>query len=465
MRGSLLRRMAAGTALALAGAAGTHAYVTHASWAAATTTFYVNPANADVSSDAAITALRTGMSSWNGAGTPFRLEYGGTTNDTTTSFDNRNVIIFRPNYSSGSTIAYTYTWKDSSNRLLDADITFYTTDWTFHTGSTSCAASKSVYIEDVAAHEFGHAIGIKHSAATDATMYPSTTSCNQSWRSLASDDISAVRSLYGTGSSNTAPSITLSSPTSGLSVLEGTSLTFTGSASDSQDGNLTSSIQWTDNGTAIGTGGSFSRLLTVGTHTIVARVTDSGGLQASRQVGLTVNVASLLNTAPTVTLSSPASGASFAQGAVITFGGAASDTQDGNLTSSLKWNANGVAIGTGGSFTKTLAAGTYTITARATDAGGLQGSKQVTITVASSTSSPNLSAKGTKVKGLQQTALSWNGFSATSIDVYRNNVKVMQTANDGSATDNINVKGTGTYSYKACAAGTSTCSSSVAVTF
>ena len=59
-------------------------------------------------------------------------------------------------------------------------------------------------------------------------------------------------------------------------------MAFTGSATDTQDGNLTSSIQWTDNGTSIGQGGSFSRVLTVGSHTIVARVTDSGGLQASR---------------------------------------------------------------------------------------------------------------------------------------------------------------------------------------
>ena len=81
--------------------------------------------------------------------------------------------------------------------MLDADVTFYTTDWTFHVGMTGCSGSRHIYIEDVTAHEFGHAIGINHSNVANATMYPSTTSCSQAWRTLSSDDIAAARSLYG----------------------------------------------------------------------------------------------------------------------------------------------------------------------------------------------------------------------------------------------------------------------------
>ena len=190
--------LGATAALALSAAGAVHGYQTYAKWPTSIAWFYVNPANADVSASAAIAAVQTGMDVWNWAGTPFRVNYGGRVGDTAIKFDHRNVVIFRPNYSSGSTIASTYTWWDSSKRLLDADVTFYTTDWTFHVGTSGCSGSRHIYIEDITAHEFGHAIGVTHSNVANATMYPSTTSCSQAWRTLASDDIAAARSLYGT---------------------------------------------------------------------------------------------------------------------------------------------------------------------------------------------------------------------------------------------------------------------------
>jgi hypothetical protein len=105
--------------------------------------------------------------------------------------------------------------------------------------------------------------------------------------------------------------------------------------------------------------------------------------------------------------------------------------------------------------------------ARSTDSGGLQGSRQISVTVASSSSSSGSTLKvtGRKVKGYQQADLTWNGLSATSIDVYRNGGKVMNTANDGAATDPINKKGSATYTYKVCAAGTTTCSNTASLAF
>src|SRR5687768_13373233 len=86
--------------LALAGAS--VAYSTYAEWSNATATFYVNPANADVSSSAANAAVQFAMNVWNTqSGTSFRYHYGGTASDTTTKYDNRNVLIFRQ-ASSGS---------------------------------------------------------------------------------------------------------------------------------------------------------------------------------------------------------------------------------------------------------------------------------------------------------------------------------------------------------------------------
>jgi hypothetical protein len=171
------------------------------------------------------------------------------------------------------------------------------------------------------------------------------------------------------------------------------------------------------------------------------------------------------NTAPAVTISSPANNSSYANGASITFTGSASDTQDGSLTSALAWTSNiDGSIGFGGSFTRTLSAGTHTIKATAVDSGGLNTVRQVTVTVNAASSGGTLSARGRKNKGLQAVDLSWSGMNGVSLDVYRGAMK-WSTANDGSETDAINKKGAGTYTYKVCAAGTDTCSNTATVVF
>lgn len=94
----------------------------------------------------------------------------------------------------------------------------------------------------------------------------------------------------GGGGGNTAPTVTITSPANGTTVTQGTSVAFSGSASDAQDGNISASLVWTSslNG-QIGTGASFSTSsLSAGTHTITASVTDSGGLSGSAQITLTV---------------------------------------------------------------------------------------------------------------------------------------------------------------------------------
>ena len=51
-------------------------------------------------------------------------------------------------------------------------------------------------MEDIAVHEFGHALGLSHSTNTDATMYPSYSYCSTANRTLASDDINGAKALY-----------------------------------------------------------------------------------------------------------------------------------------------------------------------------------------------------------------------------------------------------------------------------
>jgi hypothetical protein len=83
-------------------------------------------------------------------------------------------------------------------------------------------------------------------------------------------------------------------------VTQGTSVQFTGSGSDPEDGALTgASLVWTSNiNGQIGTGTSFSTSsLSVGTHTITLTATDSKGAKGTATVTVTVN--SPANQAPT----------------------------------------------------------------------------------------------------------------------------------------------------------------------
>lgn len=176
------------------------------------------------------------------------------------------------------------------------------------------------------------------------------------------------------------------------------------------------------------------------------------------------------NTAPVVSISSPTNNASFESGMSISFAGSATDTQDGTISSSLLWTSSrDGAIGSGDSFGSTLlTVGTHTITATATDSGGLSGSAAVTISVTESGGGEpaiSLSATGRKIKGVQYVDLAWSGATSTSIDIWRNGVKFLTTPNDGTHTDNTGTKGGGSYTYKVCEAGTTTCSPDRTVVF
>jgi len=103
-----------------------------------------------------------------------------------------------------------------------------------------------------------------------------------------------------TENTNSAPTVTITAPPDGSSFSEGSSITFTGTASDAEDGDLSASIAWTSSlDGPLGTGASISKTLSVGTHLITASVTDSGGATGSDSITVTVNPSTGLPTAPT----------------------------------------------------------------------------------------------------------------------------------------------------------------------
>jgi hypothetical protein len=75
-----------------------------------------------------------------------------------------------------------------------------------------------------------------------------------------------------------------------------------------------------------------------------------------------------------------------------------------------------------------------------------------------------LSVSGFKERGLQKADLSWN-VTASSVEIYRNNVLITTVPDTGAYRDDINERGGGSYTYRVCQAGTSTCSNEATVTF
>jgi Matrixin len=170
------------------------AYVANGpTWGTAPVSYYVNPNNMDLPASSVEAAVRAGADTWYvQSGTGPRFSLAGQSSQTTNTYDGINLVMFR-NASSGLAIATTYWWSNDS-RIVDADIVFWDGAFQFFAGSTGC--SGGFYIEDIAAHEFGHALGLGHSASTAATMYYATSACNTSNRSLDADDIAGVQALY-----------------------------------------------------------------------------------------------------------------------------------------------------------------------------------------------------------------------------------------------------------------------------
>jgi len=194
------------------------------------------------------------------------------------------------------------------------------------------------------------------------------------------DDIVVTAESNCTGT-NTPPTVTITAPADGTSVVDGTSITFTGTANDAEDGDISASISWSSSlDGALGSGASTTATLSVGTHTVSASATDSGSLSGSDAI--TVTVTGIPNTAPVVTITAPADGTSVSDGTSITFTGTANDAEDGDISAGISWSSSlDGALGTGASTSATLSVGTHTIAASATDSGSLSGSDAITVTV------------------------------------------------------------------------------------
>jgi len=145
----------------------------------------------------------------------------------------------------------------------------------------------------------------------------------------------------------------------------------------------------------------------------------------------------------------------------------ANSSSDDNGISSYSWNFGDGNTSSGATVNHNYSAsGSYTVTLTVTDTIGQTDSTSKTVTVddGSAVGDITLSASGYKRKGRVNVNLSWSGASASSVDIFRNGSKVATTANDGAYTDATGQR-RGTFVYKVCDAGTTTCSDEVTVRY
>jgi PKD repeat protein len=142
---------------------------------------------------------------------------------------------------------------------------------------------------------------------------------------------------------------------------------------------------------------------------------------------------------------------------------------DGTIASS-SWTFGDGATSTATSPSHSYSAGgTYSVSLTVKDDQNASGSTTKSVTVTAPPPPPpiSLTARGSKVKGVQQVDLSWTGATTSTVDLYRGGVIIANplnstTTQSGSYHDNLNRKGSATYQYKVCEANSTTVCSAIA---
>ncbi len=182
---------------------------------------------------------------------------------------------------------------------------------------------------------------------------------------------------------NRPPTVTITTPSTGSTVTAGTSVSFTGTAVDPEDGALMGmALRWSSSRDgALGTGSPFSTAgLSAGAHTISLTATDSGGRTASASVTLTVMMTTM-NVPPIARLAGPSSGQATQ---TLTFDASSSSDADGTITSYRFDFGDGSPAVSGAVATASRAyasAGTFTVIVTVTDDRGGTATASLTVTI------------------------------------------------------------------------------------
>jgi GH18 family chitinase/chitodextrinase len=208
--------------------------------------------------------------------------------------------------------------------------------------------------------------------------------------------VNKLNEVFASGTTtpaNTAPTVSLTAPAAGATYAAPATINITANAADA-DGTV-SKVDFYNGATLLGTDTSspYSYSWTgvaAGTYAVSAKATDNtGAVSTSATVSVTVGGTPPANTPPTVSLTSPANGATATAPATITISANAADA-NGTVSSVAFYNgATLLSTDTSAPYSYSwtgVAAGTYSITAKATDnAGAVTTSAAVSVTVTGTT--------------------------------------------------------------------------------
>ncbi len=191
--------------------------------------------------------------------------------------------------------------------------------------------------------------------------------------SQATSLLAAINQVAGDpcGGNNTAPTVSVTSPSNGATFTIGNNVTINANASDS-DGNVTKVAFYIDgNMISEDTSSPYTTnwTATSGNHSITARATDNeGAVTTSSAVSISVS-GGTNNQSPTVNLTNPSNGATFTVGQNVSIAANANDT-DGNVSKVTFYvDGNMVSEDFSSPYTAnwTATAGSHSLTAMATD--------------------------------------------------------------------------------------------------
>jgi RHS repeat-associated protein len=271
-------------------------------------------------------------------------------------------------------------------------------------------APASITLNATAADPDGTIANVKFYRGTTLLGTDTTAPYSFSWTNVAAgtysvtatatDNLGAVTTSSAvsvTVAANVVPTVSITSPTAGTTFTAASAILLTANAADINNGTITK-VDFFRGTTLLGTDTtspySYSWTNPVaGNYSITAKATDnSGATKTSTAVAISV----VANVAPTVSITSPAAGASFTAPASITINANASDVNSGTVTK-VDFFIGTTLLGTDTSAPYSYAwtnaaAGSYSITAQATDnSGAVKTSAAVAITVTAANTPPTVS--------------------------------------------------------------------------
>lgn len=165
-------------------------------------TYHLNTASAPslIGGTGLTTLAANAFGAWSSTdvGSSVNFVRGSNTSTTRAQFDGQNIISW--GRTSGSALAVTYTWYNTSNGQVAENDTIFNSNFAWEWSSQSGCAYQNYYdAQDILTHELGHWMGLDDNYAgsfSNNTMYGYGSPTEVKKDTLAQGDISAVNSLY-----------------------------------------------------------------------------------------------------------------------------------------------------------------------------------------------------------------------------------------------------------------------------